>query len=298
MIIVRNNSSRYTPNKRIVVVTLPDKPCPDEFVSLDVETATTQGDICQIGMVLFRNEEIIEEQQFLIRPPEDKYDFYCSKIHGIFSATTEKEPYFPEYWPKIKSFLEGRIVVCHNAGFDLSALTKTMDKYDLGDIEIEQSIDTCLELGQCPLYSACVFFGVPLEKHHDALEDAVACGRLLIEYSKRIGETVSIPVVSEVRNVKPIAPVTRSQDTVFSGKSVVISGIFENWPERNDLAVKLLGMGALVKSSVSKKTDYLIKGEFAGSTKTARAEELIEQGFPIKVICEEELIRLLGEESR
>ncbi len=297
MIIVRNNSSRYTPNNRMIIVTLPDKPCPDEFVSLDVETATTQGDICQLGMALFRNGDVLEEQQFLIRPPEDRYDFYCSRTHGIFSATTEKEPYFPEYWPKIKSFLEGRIVVCHNAGFDLSALTKTMDKYNLGDIEIEQSIDTCLELGQCPLYSACVYFGVPLEKHHDALEDARACGRLLIEYSKRPGETVSIPVVSESRKVKPLAPETLSQDTIFSGKSVVISGIFEKWPDRNDLAVKLLGMGALVKSSVSKKTDYLIKGEFAGFSKTAKAEELIEQGFPIKVINEEELIRLLSEES-
>ena len=279
----------------MITVTLPSYDCPEEYVSLDVETATTQGDICQLGMVHFKKGEIVEEKQFLIRPPEDKYDFYCSRVHGFFSATTEKEPFFPEFWPSIRSFIEGRIIVCHNAGFDLGALSKTMERYELGDIEIDQCIDTCIELGHCPLYSACLFFDVPLDNHHDALEDARACGKLLAEYSKRPGHVVSIPVVTENRKVKPRSPESISQNTHFSGKSVVISGLFEKWPDRNDLAVKLLGMGALVKSSVSKKTDFLIIGEFPGSSKIAKAEELIDQGYPIKIIEEKELLSLLAE---
>ncbi|MCA0757589.1 NAD-dependent DNA ligase LigA [Paenibacillus sp. N4] len=86
------------------------------------------------------------------------------------------------------------------------------------------------------------------------------------------------------------APVVR-QDSVFSGKTVVLTGTLPTM-SRDEAAKKLEACGAKVSGSVSKKTDYVIAGESAGS-KLTKAREL-----GITVIEDEaELLRLLGEAS-
>ncbi|XEC95431.1 NAD-dependent DNA ligase LigA [Paenibacillus tarimensis] len=78
-----------------------------------------------------------------------------------------------------------------------------------------------------------------------------------------------------------------SEDSIFSGKTVVLTGTLSRM-SRDEAAGKLAALGAKVTGSVSKKTDYVIAGENAGS-KLTKAREL-----GIQVIeDEEELIRLL-----
>lgn len=85
-------------------------------------------------------------------------------------------------------------------------------------------------------------------------------------------------------------PVVR-QDSVFSGKTVVLTGTLPTM-SRDEAAKKLEACGAKISGSVSKKTDFVIAGESAGS-KLTKAREL-----GITVIEEEaELLRLLGETS-
>ncbi|MGM0884148.1 MAG: NAD-dependent DNA ligase LigA [Bacillota bacterium] len=85
-------------------------------------------------------------------------------------------------------------------------------------------------------------------------------------------------------------PVVR-QDSVFSGKTVVLTGTLPTM-SRDEAAKKLEACGAKISGSVSKKTDFVIAGESAGS-KLTKAREL-----GITVIEEEaELLRLLGEAS-
>lgn len=85
-------------------------------------------------------------------------------------------------------------------------------------------------------------------------------------------------------------PVVR-QDSIFSGKTVVLTGTLPTM-SRDEAAKKLEACGAKISGSVSKKTDFVIAGESAGS-KLTKAREL-----GITVIEEEaELLRLLGEAS-
>lgn len=58
----------------------------------------------------------------------------------------------------------------------------------------------------------------------------------------------------------------------FAGKTVVATGKLENYT-RDGIQNKLLSLGAIPASSVTKKTDYLIVGENAGS-KLAKATSL------------------------
>ena len=81
-------------------------------------------------------------------------------------------------------------------------------------------------------------------------------------------------------------PAENTQNSVFTNKTVVLTGTLENYT-RQDLTKLLLSMGANVTSSVSKKTDMVIVGTDAGS-KLDKAKEL-----NIRIIEEPELLDIL-----
>ncbi|MFD0590703.1 NAD-dependent DNA ligase LigA [Paenibacillus sp. GCM10027627] len=84
-------------------------------------------------------------------------------------------------------------------------------------------------------------------------------------------------------------PAVVRADSVFSGKTVVLTGTLPTMT-RDDAAKKLEAQGAKISGSVSKKTDFVIAGESAGS-KLTKAREL---GITV-IDNEAELLRLLGE---
>ena len=61
-------------------------------------------------------------------------------------------------------------------------------------------------------------------------------------------------------------------DNPFIGKSIAVTGKLENYT-RDGIQMKLLSLGAKPAGSVSKKTDYVIAGEKAGS-KLTKAQNL------------------------
>ncbi|MBR4461504.1 MAG: NAD-dependent DNA ligase LigA [Erysipelotrichaceae bacterium] len=77
-----------------------------------------------------------------------------------------------------------------------------------------------------------------------------------------------------------------SNDSVFNGKTVVVTGTLENYT-RNEISELLENLGAHVASSVSRNTDYVICGKDAGS-KLRKAQEL-----NVTVIDETEFGKLL-----
>ena len=70
-------------------------------------------------------------------------------------------------------------------------------------------------------------------------------------------------------------------ESSFNGKTVVVTGTLQNY-SRGEIKAKLESLGAKVSGSVSKKTDYVIAGEEAGS-KLTKAQDL-----GITVLSEEE----------
>lgn len=72
----------------------------------------------------------------------------------------------------------------------------------------------------------------------------------------------------DIESPAPISIVS----TVFTGKTVVVTGTLKHF-SRDEIKDKLESLGAKVGNSVSKKTNYLIAGEKAGS-KLAKAESL------------------------
>ena len=300
MIHIEDIESRYNPDLRTVTIKLPDLPAPERFVEVDVETATSEKDICQIGIVEVEAGQVIRRCSFFVQPPDNIYDYWCIKVHGITSAKTAEMPSFRDIWKELKPILSMAVIVCHNAPFDLGALNHCMERDGLGDLTVKSVIDTCEELGMIDLFSACSFFGVDMGRHHDASCDAEATARLLLAYSARAGETVTIRKIAEKKfTFAALMKETRNAlaeetaETLFTGKTVVLTGIF-NFYDRDDLGVRLTMAGAKVTTSVSRKTDYLIAGEFPGESKVAKALALQAEGYQIRVLSEEEMREMLG----
>lgn len=88
-------------------------------------------------------------------------------------------------------------------------------------------------------------------------------------------------------NMKSLTTQAEVNDNFFKGKKFVITGTLSIG--RDELTKKLESLGAISSSSVSKKTDFVILGENAGS-KEAKARSL-----NLRIIEEEELNKLLEE---
>lgn len=86
--------------------------------------------------------------------------------------------------------------------------------------------------------------------------------------------------------VSPIYEESNTEESVFTGKSVVVTGSLENFT-RTTIKEKLEELGAKVASSVSKKTDYVLAGEKAGS----KYDKAVSLG--VKIISEKEFLEMI-----
>lgn len=77
------------------------------------------------------------------------------------------------------------------------------------------------------------------------------------------------------------------EKTIFTGKIIVATGKLEHFT-RDQINTKILELGAKPSNSVSKKTDYLIAGEKAGS-KLSKAQNL-----GIKILTEDEFLQMIA----
>ena len=90
--------------------------------------------------------------------------------------------------------------------------------------------------------------------------------------------------------VKP-RPEEVQQDSPISGKTIVVTGTLEKLDRRQAEAL-IESLGVKAAGSVSKKTDYVLAGESAGS-KLTKAREL-----GVRVLNEQEFFELIGETKR
>ena len=78
-----------------------------------------------------------------------------------------------------------------------------------------------------------------------------------------------------------------TNNSIFAGSTIVATGKLENFT-RDGINAKIISLGAIPGSSVTKKTDYLICGEKAGS-KLAKAQQL-----GVRILTEHEFLEMLS----
>ena len=96
------------------------------------------------------------------------------------------------------------------------------------------------------------------------------------------------PALRHLTFLKEETTMTETKSNPFAGKTVVATGKLENYT-RDGIQMKLLSLGAKPAGSVSKKTDYLIVGENAGS-KLSKAQSL-----GVTTLTEQQFLMMLAD---
>lgn len=161
------------------------------FVAIDFETANnSRNSACSLAAVTVENGEIVKKAYSLIKPPQLQFDPRCVDIHGIEPEMVLEKPTFAELWPAIyENHLKGKIVIAHNAKFDMEVLRATLQHYDLDLPNLKYSCTLKIsrkvwpELPRHKLNVVGDFLGITFQ-HHQALDDAMTCAKIAIAAAK------------------------------------------------------------------------------------------------------------------
>ncbi|GAA2197883.1 exonuclease domain-containing protein [Sinomonas flava] len=168
-----------------------------DFTAIDFETANGfRGSPCSVGLVKVRGGRAVERAHWLMRPPagHDRFDPRNVAIHGIRPQDVEQAPRFAELFPEVGGFIGDDVLVAHNAAFDLGVIRSALEVSGMGAPAYDYACTVILSRRTYDLPSHSLPFaaqaaGVPLERHHDASEDAAACAGILVDIAARHGAT-------------------------------------------------------------------------------------------------------------
>lgn len=278
---------------------------PKNFTAIDFETMTAETtSACAVGVVQVNNGVIMQEYYTLIKPIPDDREHTNEFVHGITPAMVENAPNFKKVFPIIAELIGDNTIVCHNRGADIPILESCMRHYRLSGIDTDKNLCT-YELTGKSLVDACEEYNISMGCHHNALDDARACANVLLAYSGKIFADVFVmdrKHIAEKKNAQKVSREYRdpladcdvdNKNTVFFHSSLVITGTFDAYPDRNALAARLQKLGADINGSISGKTNVVVMGQGAGPSKIKKIEDWIAKGHDIKIIRERELIEIL-----
>ena len=161
-----------------------------KLAGLDFETANgKRGSICAVGCAVLNGNVVTERHEWLVCPHKGyrwmRPDF--TNIHGLSYWDVCYSMEFPAIWPELqRMLLEADCVVIHNAPFDLGHLRSVLELYELPSVEFDyvDSLDLSRrlfpEMESHSLDAIAERLGISF-RHHDALEDAEACVRIIVQ---------------------------------------------------------------------------------------------------------------------
>lgn len=278
-----------------------------EFVVIDFETANEKlVSVCQVGIAHFKDEKIIDKYVTLVNP-QDEFSSINSSIHGIRENHVKNAPVFQDVYKDIYAMLNDKIVVSHTH-FDRAVLHRIADNYDL-DLPKVSWLDSAKVVRRTWAKYARKGYGLSnvtkdldIEfKHHDALEDAIAAGKVLLRASEVSGVSVEGWLQKTKTSITPNVKIGEvgSPDGVFYGECVVFTGALSM--SRRKAAEIAAQIGCNVGGAVTKKTTILIVGDqdierlkpgASKSSKHLRAESLILEGYDIKILTESDFLNM------
>lgn len=150
------------------------------FTAIDFELATSDyTSVCSVGIVNVVDEKIVNEFYSLVQPPNNKYMWQTTRVHGIKAKDTLEAPTFDQLFEAIRPLLVNQKIVAHNEAFDRAVLQRTMKHYalDYKILNLPEKWECTSEIYRkagfmkTKLSVCCNIMGIALE-HHDALSDA------------------------------------------------------------------------------------------------------------------------------
>ena len=169
---------------------LPEELLSNEYVVFDLETTGTDvlnNGITEIGAVKIKNGKLVEEFSSLIKPDYPITE-EITKITGITKEMVKDSPKISAVLPDFMKFIEGSVLVAHNADFDMKFIKRfaNIEEYEIKNKVLDTMIMTRKNLPflkHADLHTLADHFGIVF-RHHRALSDAYATAEAFIELMK------------------------------------------------------------------------------------------------------------------
>jgi DNA polymerase III subunit epsilon len=278
----------------------------NSFLALDVETANADySSICQIGIVQIENGEIINKWSTLVNP-EAYFDPFNISIHGISEEDVKDAPTFDKIYSELNTRISDQIIV-HHMPFDRIAINRVCMGYNLNIInarwldsaKIARRTWEQFAYRGYGLANIADFLQISFE-HHDALEDALTAAKVVLYACEK--NQIFIEDWFNRISQPTIIHLEGNPYGSFYGETIVFTGTLSL--PRKEAAKIAASMGCHIDDSVTKDTTILVVGtqdtvKLAGyekSSKHRKTEDLIQKGFPIKILSEKDFIEMCNSE--
>lgn len=190
-------------------------------VFFDTETTSNSpktGGIIDLGMIKRINGVIVARKQMYFKyNPEDKWEEGAFKVHKITKEFLEDKEPFAYYAEEIIDFIRGADMIAHNATFDISMLSKELERAKFENVfsYIKKVHDT-IRMSKLvrpgkkhKLDQVCNYYGIDTkgrDDRHTALEDT----EILIEVHDRLAIDIAGRTVDYESDIprKPIQRIT------------------------------------------------------------------------------------------
>ena len=190
---------------RIAVHGAQDQDFDDEIVCFDIETTglkVTREAITEIGAVVLKNGKITETFQTFVNPGR-RLTPEIIGLTGITDAMLADAPSLKEALTAFLQFVNGRVLVAHNAEFDISFIRAGCRKVGL---EFEPTyIDSLIlaqnllpELHKYKLDIVAEHLDLPAFNHHRASDDAGMVGYMLVPFFEKMRRELGISRLQEI----------------------------------------------------------------------------------------------------
>jgi DNA polymerase-3 subunit epsilon len=151
------------------------------FITIDFETATKKPESAiAIGMVRYHNYQPVSTYYSLIRPPNLYIRLDFTKIHGLTVDDVRNAPDINYLKDEICGFIDrGIMLAAHNASFDMRVLKALGFRGTfLYFCTLNLACHAWPKLKSHSLDALAKKFKINFN-HHNALDDALTCGKLI-----------------------------------------------------------------------------------------------------------------------
>lgn len=285
-----------------------------DYTTIDFETANSnRGSACSVGLVRVRNGAPVDEQEWLIHPPEgiDHFDGFNVGLHHITAEMVRDEPSWKERLDDLVDYVGEDVLVAHYASFDVSVIARACwaDKLPVPEFKALCTCNLAHQVLDLPSYSlsfvaeAC---GVDLHDHHNALADARAVAGIM-QHLQTYPELDLFPAKTggcraPHKYIALEADLDADPTGHLYGKRVAVTGTLMAMRKQDAFDLVAQAGGKPQPSGVTEQTNILVLGTQEAyrlapgatlSNKAKKAMKLRDKGQDIELMSERDFIRAL-----
>jgi DNA polymerase-3 subunit epsilon len=185
-----------------------------DFTAIDFETAnSSNASACAVGLVKVRGGKVVDTFETLIQPPETIGYWHAGNIgvHGINPEDVIGAPTLVEALQLMIDFIDGDVLVAHNAPFDMGVLRGSAEHVGFSLPELHYTCSLAISrktyrgLESYRLPAVAYRVGFEEFNHHDALADSLACAYIIIHATKENGSDDLAGLLAETgQALKPV----------------------------------------------------------------------------------------------